>query len=163
MFLKYTFVIVLLLIGILILFRFRGIYLQQRIRDPGNSNRILNSVRFGLGCSYIILSFGILFNYFIYFLIWIFQGFDGLLLIFLNYAITNLPFEIFNDISLIEYYVYPIIALCSFFSILQYVMSMFYLINNNRVISSPRKAVILLAASLFQLIIFGFSCLPCLL
>lgn len=162
-FLKYTFVIVLFIIGLLILFRLRGIYLHQRIKDPGNSNKAMNNVRLMLGCSYIILAFGILFNYLTYFLIWLCQDFNGLLLVFLNYVVSTLPIEIFKDTPFIEYYIYPIVALCSFFSILQYIMSMFYLVNNNRVISSPKKTVILLASSLFQIIVFGFACLPYLL
>ena len=162
-FLKYTFVIVLFIIGLLILLRLRGIYLHQRIKDPGNSNKAMNNVRLVLGCTYIILAFGILFNYLTYFLIWLCQNFNGLLLIFLNYVVTTLPIEISQYMINIEYYIYPIVALCSFFSILQYVMSMFYLVNNNRVISSPKKTVILLASSLFQIIVFGFACLPYLL
>ena len=162
-FLKYTFVIVLFIIGLLILFILRGIYLHQRIKDPGNSNKAMNNGRIMLGCSYIILAFGILFNYLTYFLIWLCQDFNGLLLVFLNYVVSTLPIEIFKDMPFIEYYIYPIVALCSFFSILQYIMSMFYLVNNNRVISSPKKTVILLASSLFQIIVFGFTCLPYLL
>ncbi|MHA1625674.1 MAG: hypothetical protein ACTSWH_11150 [Promethearchaeota archaeon] len=84
-------------------------------------------------------------------------------MIFLNYVVSTLPIEISKYLINIEYYIYPIIALCSFFSILQYVMSIFYLVNNNRVISSPKKTVILLASSLFQIIGFGFACLPYLL
>ena len=162
-FLKYTFVIVLFIIGLLILLRLRGIYLHHRIKDPGNSNKVMKNVKLVLGCTYIILAFGILFNYFTYFLIWLCQDFNGLLLVFLNYVVSTLPIEIFKDICNIEYYIYPVIALCSFFSILQYVMSMFYLVNNNRVISSPKKTVILLASSIFQILLFGFACLPYLL
>ena len=162
-FLKYTFVIVLFIIGLLILLRLRGIYLHHRIKDPGNSNKVMNNVRLVLGCTYLILAFGILFNYLTYFLIWMCQDFNGLLLILLNYAVSTLPIEISKNMTNIEYYIYPIIALCSFFSILQYVMSIFYLVNNNRVISSPKKTVILLASSLFQIIAFGFACLPYLL
>jgi len=162
-FLKFTFVIILFIIGSLILLRLRGIYLHQRIKDPGNSNKGLNNVRLVLGCTYIILAFGILFNYLTYFLIWMCQDFNGLLLIFLNYVVSTLPIEIIKYLPNIEYYIYPIVALCSFFSILQYIMSMFYLVNNNRVISSPKKTVILLASSLFQIIFFGFACLPYLL
>ncbi|MHA1104354.1 MAG: hypothetical protein ACTSPN_01400 [Promethearchaeota archaeon] len=162
-FLKYTFVIVLFIIGLLILLRLRGIYFHHRIKDPGNSNKVMNNLRLVLGCTYMILAFGILFNYLTYFLIWLCQDFNGLLLIFLNYVVSTLPIEISKYLINIEYYIYPIIALCSFFSILQYVMSIFYLVNNNRVISSPKKTVILLASSLFQIIGFGFACLPYLL
>ncbi|MHA1373358.1 MAG: hypothetical protein ACTSR7_03585 [Promethearchaeota archaeon] len=123
----------------------------------------MNNLRLVLGCTYMILAFGILFNYLTYFLIWLCQDFNGLLLIFLNYVVSTLPIEISKYLINIEYYIYPIIALCSFFSILQYVMSIFYLVNNNRVISSPKKTVILLASSLFQIIGFGFACLPYLL
>ena len=162
-FLKYTFVIVLFIIGLLILFRLRGIYLHHRIKDPGNSNKSMNNIRLVLGCTYIILAFGILFNYLTYFLIWLCQDFNGLLLIFLNYVVSTLPTEIIQNMANIEYYIYPIIALCSFFAILQYTMSMFYLVNNNRVISNPKKSVILLGSSIFQIITFGFTCLPYLL
>ena len=162
-FLKYTFVIILFIIGLLILLRLRGIYLHHRIKDPGNSNKTMNNTRLLLGCTYIILAFGILFNYLTYFLIWLCQDFNGLALIILNYVVSTLPVEISINIASLEYYIFPLVALCSFFSILQYVMSMFYLVNNNRVISSPKKTVILLASSHFQILAFGFACLPYLL
>lgn len=159
-FLKFTLVGVLLTIGILILLKLRGIYLQLRIKgDCKNKNKIMSKTRLFLGFTYIIIGCGILFNYLIYILIWAFNSFDGVLLIWLNSLTTIFPENqdiIVNYIELFR----PIIAILSFATILQYIMAFFYLVNNNKVISNPKKAVNLLIISTIEIFLFGLECLP---
>ena len=84
-FLKFTLVGILFGIGILVLFRLRGVYLQQRIKGEAlNNNRAMRRVRLFLGFTYILTGYGILFNYLTYFLIWFFRNFNGILLFTLN-------------------------------------------------------------------------------
>jgi hypothetical protein len=163
-FLKFTLVSVLFSIGILILFRLRGVYLQQRIKgDPSSNNRAMRKVRLILGFTYIIIGFGILFNYLTYMLIWSFRNFNGILLLSLNSLTNVIPEEYCTNLSLFIELFHPIIAILSFSAILQYFMALFYLINNNRVISNPKKAITLLVISNIEILFFGMECLPYLL
>lgn len=160
LFLKFTLVGVLFTIGTLILLRLRGIYLQQKAKgDYMNTNKFMRKIRLLLGFSYIIIGFGFLFNYLTYILIWLFSCFDGFLLIWLNSLIDIFPEFLNNITSFIEIY-HPIIAILSFTAILQYIMAFFYLVNNNKVISNPKKSVNLLVISSIEIILFGMECLP---
>lgn len=154
---KYTFVFIILFIGILTLLRLRGIYLQQRSKNIKNEEDQLGKVRIILGTSYICLGFGILFNYLIYFLIWIFNPLpEGLIFMLIGiFKPLFLEYELLIDSLLI--YLHPIIALLSFLAIIYFFMSLYYLINNNRVISNPYGIVWLLLKSIGMIILFGFS------
>ncbi|UCD01782.1 MAG: hypothetical protein JSV23_01810 [Promethearchaeota archaeon] len=156
-FMKYTFVFIILFIGILTLLRLRGIYLQQRSKNIKNEEDQLGKVRIILGTSYICLGFGILFNYLIYFLIWIFNPLpEGLIFMLIGiFKPFFLEDELLIDSLLI--YLHPIIALLSFLAIIYFFMSLYYLINNNRVISNPYGIVWLLLKSIGMIILFGFS------
>jgi hypothetical protein len=163
-FLKFTIVGILFCIGILVLFRLRGVYLQQRVKgEVSNNNRAMRRIRLILGFTYIITGFGILFNYLIYILIWFFRDFNGFLLLSLNSISNVIPVEYRANITLFIELFHPIIAILSFSAILQYVMALFYLINNNRVISNPKKAITLLIISTIEILFFGMECLQYLL
>lgn len=162
-FLKYMFVFIILTIGILTLLRLRGIYLQPRLRKIEKDEDTLNKSRLILGTLYICLGFGILFNYGTYFLIWIldplpdrliysfitFNGFDPL---FLNRIkdinMAQLPHEI------TIYYCFSFISLTSFLNLL---LSLWYFINNNRIINNPRRTMEWLISSVMGCILFGFT------
>ncbi len=70
-YLKYIFVFIILSIGILTLLRLRGVYRQSRLTSSENKEDLFMKPRLILGCSYIVLAFGILFNYLTYFFIWL--------------------------------------------------------------------------------------------
>ena len=53
--------------------------------------------------------------------------------------------------------IYYGIAIASFFYALNLLLSVWYLINNNRVISNPRKVLINLFHSIAGAILFGFG------
>ena len=163
-FLKFTLVSVLFSIGILVLFRLRGVYLQQRLKgELSSKNMALRNVRLILGFTYIIIGFGILFNYLTYILIWLFRNFNGILLVSLNSLNKVVSEEYHSNITLFIELFHPIIAILSFVAILQYLMAIFYLINNNRVISNPKKAITLLIISNIEIVFFGMECLQYLL
>ena len=163
-FLKFTLVGILFSIGILVLFRLRGVYLQQRIKGDGSdNNKAMRKVRLILGFSYIITGFGILFNYLIYILLWFFRNFNGILLSSLDSLNAVISEEFHINFTLFIELIHPIIALLSFTAILQYIMALFYLINNNRVISNPQKAITLLIVSTIEILLFGMECLQYLL
>jgi hypothetical protein len=70
---KFIFVLILLMCGILTLLKLRGIYFKSRlISSDKNVDKadLLTKPKLILGCVYIVLGFGILFNYLTYFLIW---------------------------------------------------------------------------------------------
>ena len=158
-FLKFTLVIILFSIGILVLFRLRGVYLQQRIKgELSNNNNALRKVRLFLGFTYILTGIGILFNYLTYFLIWVFRNFNGILLTILNSLNNVISEEYHTNITLFIELFHPIIAILSFAAILQYIMALFYLINNNRVISNPKKAITLMIISSIEILFFGMEC-----
>ena len=158
-FLKFTLVGVLFTIGGLILLKLRGIYLRQRAKGDSNTNKFMGKTRLILGFGYIIVGFGFLFNYLTYILIWLFSGFEGFLLMLLNSIIDIFP-EFYDNITIFIKIYHPIIALLSFSAILQYIMAFFYLVNNNKVISNPKKSVNLLVISSIEIILFGMECLP---
>ena len=71
--LKYIFVSLLFIVGILILVKLRGIYFNNRVKETENKsnekNEFLNRIRLTVGIIYIFIAFGVLGNFLVYFLI----------------------------------------------------------------------------------------------
>ncbi len=154
-FMKYTFVFLIFFIGLLTLTRLRGIYLQQRSKGIMKEEDQLGKVRLILGTLYISFGFGILFNYLIYFLIWILSPLpNGLIFFLIDILGRYIPELMFDRLLL---YMHPIIALASFLGIIYFFLSLYYLINNNRVISNPHGIIRLLITSIVMIIFLGFS------
>ncbi|MFX1429411.1 MAG: hypothetical protein ACFFCY_04510 [Promethearchaeota archaeon] len=166
-YLKFIFVIIIFSIGILTLLRLRGVYRQSRLVSKDKQEDQFMKPRLILGCSYIVLAFGILFNYITYFLIWIldplpdrliynFIAFSGIDPYYLN-PITDISSSQFpHEITI--YYCFSFISLMAFLEVL---VSLWYLINNNRLIHNPSKVFYVLISGLMQGILFGFNtCLP---
>jgi len=149
-------------IGILTLLKLRGIYLKTRNVEE-NEDR-LKKPRLILGGTYIFLAIGILFNFLTYFLIWALDPIpDRMIFNFINFN-GDIDPHYMNRIENIEKSKYPHektiyygIAYFSFFSVLNLLLSIWYLINNNRLISNPRKVIGNLLASLTGAILFGFT------
>jgi len=157
-FMKYTFVFIIIFIGLLTLTRLRGIYLQQRGKGIMKEEDQLGKVRLILGTLYLSFGFGILFNYLIYFLIWILSPLpNGLIYSLIEIGSRYIPetFLFLRDRLLI--YMHPIIAFASFLGIIYFFLSLYYLINNNRVISNPHGIIRLLIKSIVMIIFLGFS------
>ena len=166
-YMKYIFVFIILSIGILTLLRLRGMYRQSRLINPEDKEDSLMKPRLILGCSYIVLAFGILFNYLTYFFIWLLDPLpDRLIYNFISFSGID-PFYLNGiiDISMSQYAhektIYYCISFGSLFALLQVLLSLWYLINNNRLISNPRKTIMFLITGVMEGILFGFNtCLP---
>ena len=157
-FMKYTFVFVIVFIGLLTLTRLRGIYLQQRAKGILKEEDQLGKVRLILGTLYICFGFGILFNYLIYFLIWILSPLpNGLVYSLIEIGSRYIPETLWFLRDRLLIYMHPIIALASFLGIIYFFLSLYYLINNNRVISNPQRIIGLLIKSVVMIIFLGFS------
>ncbi len=168
-YLKYIFVFILLSIGISTLLRLRGIYFQIR---PSNKelSRVkmshIDKARIGLGTFYIVFAIGILFNFMTYFLIYVLDPLpDRLIFNFLNFGGYIDPFYMnrIEDLDAAQYphekTIYYCVAMCSFIAILDIVISVWYMINNNRF--NPKIMMTLLIGGVTNGILTGFTtCLP---
>ena len=162
-YIKFIFVFIILSIGILTLLRLRGIYLQPRLRKVEKDEDSLNKLRLILGTLYISLAFGILFNYGTYFLIWFLDPLpERLIYNFIEFSgINPLCLNGIKDISMAQlphektlYYCFSLGSLVSFLDIL---LSLWYLINNNRIINNPRRTIGFLFSGVGGCILFGFT------
>ena len=162
-YIKFIFVFIILSIGILTLLRLRGIYLQPRLKKVEKEEDTLNKYRLILGTIYISFAFGILFNYGTYFLIWILDPLpDRLIFNFIEFSgINPLYLNGIKDISMAQlphektiYYCFSLGSLTSFLDI---VLSLWYLINNNRIINNPRRTMLFLLSGIGGCILFGFT------
>ncbi|MFX0003678.1 MAG: hypothetical protein ACFE9C_01285 [Candidatus Hodarchaeota archaeon] len=162
-YLKFIFVFIILSIGILTLLRLRGVYRQSRLVSKDKQDDQFMKPRLILGCSYIVLAFGILFNYITYFLIWIldplpdrliynFIAFSGIDPYYLNGIMDISASEFPHEITI--YYCFSFVSLMG---LLQILLSLWYLINNNRLINNPSKAFCILISGIMQCILFGFN------
>jgi hypothetical protein len=163
-YLKYIFVFIILFIGIFTLLRFRGIY--RASREKGGTDKKedpLTKARLILGTLYIVLAFGILFNYLTYLFIWILDPLpDRLIYNFIEFSEID-PFYLngIKDISISQYphekTIYYCFSFGSLMSVLTVLLSLWYLINNNRLINNPRKTFGYLISGLMGCILFGFT------
>lgn len=150
--LKYSLGIILISIGALFLLNLRGIYFKRKADGLDQKNNYLKKTRLILGSLYVILGFGIIFDYLIYLLIWLFHPFESLILVIMENLVEN-----FYSLSEI---IHPFIALGSFIAILQYFLSLFYYVNSRTVINKPHKSAYALFCSVLEILLFGFECLP---
>ena len=160
---KFIFFLILLMCGILTLLKLRGFYFKSRLIPSENKKdekSLLTKLRLIVGCAYIILACGILFNYLIYFLIWALEPlpdrliFNLIPLIDIDPYITNIITDIHSTIYPYKKTFYYIVAIPSFFSTLHLILSIWYFIYKSR---NPRKTVINLVISVLGVIICGFT------
>ncbi len=160
-FMKYILVLILIIIGILTLLRLRGIYLNKKIYNTTEikNQDPLNQIRLILGFSYIFLGIGILFNYLIYFMIWILDPLPDRIAFFLLNKIVeiqnslNLDIVTPDSLNIINL-IFNFLSFLFFFELL---LSVWYLIHNNKVINNPRGAFIGIISSLIGCVLFGFT------
>jgi len=165
---KYIFFGILLIIGILTLLSLRGIYFLERIRyskEEKLKDNPMTKPRLILGASYIVMSFGILFDWFTYFLIVVLDPLpDRLIFNFIQLPDTFNLFDL-NRISDISQAIYPyektiyyIVALFSLGAILDITISIWQMVNARK---SVRKYFIFLICGIVDGILAGFTtCLP---
>ncbi|MFX1574433.1 MAG: hypothetical protein ACFFB0_16960 [Promethearchaeota archaeon] len=162
-YLKFIIVFIILFVGILTLLRLRGVYRQSRLMGIKNEEDSFKIPRLILGILYVFLAFGILFNYVIYFLIWILDPLpDKLIYNFIDFSGID-PFysNRIQDISAFQFpyekTVYYCFAIGSLISVLNILLSLWYLINNNRLINNPSKVLVVLISGIIGGVLFGFT------
>jgi len=168
-YMKYIIVFILLAIGISTLLKLRGHYIQERMRNDevkiDDINRF-RKPRLILGVVYIVLAFGILFNYITYALMWVLDPLpDRLIFNFINFSGIIDPFTM-NRIMDISASIYPheqtiyyCVAMGSFTAIIDVIIAIWYLVN--RVPFNPKMAFSLLIGGVTVGVLLGFTtCLP---
>lgn len=165
--LKYIFVSLLFIVGVLILLKLRGIYFNNKGKETENKsnekNEFLNRVRLIVGIIYIFIAFGILGNFLVYFLILILDPIpDRLIFTFINFGEKIDPFFM-NRISDIDKSLYPhektiyySVAFASLIAVSHLSLSCWFFIISRRP-SNPRKNLMHLISSLGESILFGFT------
>jgi len=165
---KYIFFGILLIIGILTLLSLRGIYFLERIRyskEEKLEDNPMTKPRLILGTCFIVISFGILFDWFTYFLIVVLDPLpDRLIFNFIQLPDTFNLFDLnrISDISQAIYSyektIYYIVALFSLGAILDITISISQIINARK---SVRKYYYFLIGGIVGGILTGFTtCLP---
>lgn len=162
-YLKYIFVFIILTIGIFTLLKLRGVYSQSRSASTEDKEDYLMKPRLILGCCYVVLGFGILFDYFTHFLLIILDPLpDRLIYNFITFSGID-PFYLngIMDISASQFphekTIYYCFSYISLISILDILLSLWYLNNNNRIINNPRRTMIFLFSGIGRGILFGFN------
>jgi hypothetical protein len=161
--LKIFLVVVLIGCGILTLLKARGFYFKSRAfssENDDNKKDQFTKPRLIVGTGYIVIGFGILFNYLTYFLIWVLDPIpDRLVYSFISLVDID-PYAI-NRITDIRLAIYPheetiyyAFATFSFAHTIHFVISIWYLLNKTK---NPRKTFINLSVAVSGGILFGFT------
>lgn len=160
---KCVFVIVLFGCGILTFLKARGIYFKSRIfpkeKEESKTDPLIKP-RLIVGTIYIVVGFGILFNYLIYFLIWLLDPIpDRLFFNFINFTdIDPLALNRITDINLAIYphekTVYYGVAILSFINTVHIIFSIYLYFNR---VEKPRRTFKWLTLTVPGGILFGFT------
>lgn len=168
-YLKYVFFGLLLITGILTLFAMRGKYILERIRyskEEKLADNPMTKPRLILGTLYIVFAFGILLDWFTYFLLVVLDPLpDRLLFNFISLSGIIDPFALnrMSDISMIVYpyekTIYYGVAILSFLALLTIVISLWQIINKEGTIK--KKSIVSLITGIVTGLLAGFTtCLP---
>ena len=168
-YMKYVFFGILLIIGILTLLSLRGKYFFERIRyseEKKLADNPMTKPRLILGSLYIVFAFGILLDWFTYFLLAVLDPLpDRLVFNFISLSGIIDPFAT-NNISDISKTVYPYektiyygVAIVSFMALLTITISLWQIINKEG--TKTKKSMISLITGIVTGLIAGFTtCLP---
>ena len=171
-YMKFIFAGILMLIGILTLLSLRGRYFLERLRyskEEKLADNPLTKPRLIIGSLYIILGFGIIFNWFTYLLIFTLNPLpDRFVFIFINFTELVDPFYLnrFSDLQLAQFEyektIYYGLAVVSFLSVLSILISVKQIVLGNG--KDSRKAIFMLIGGIIMGLLVGFTtCLPLLL
>jgi len=169
-YMKYLFAIILMILGVLTLLRYRGIYLHQRFRNKTYKNEELKEKlkksHVFVGILYFFMGFGMLFNYLIYILIWVLDPLpDRFFFDFINVGNIIKPYDMLR-ISNIELALAPheatiflSVAFISFLSLLQISVCIWFICKGS--LLHPNYVYTILIAGVMEGILAGFTtCLP---
>ena len=168
-YLKYVFFGILLIIGILTLLSLRGKYILARIRykkEQKLADNPMTKPRLILATLYILFAFGILLDWFTFFLLAVLDPLpDRLIFNFISFFGINDPFGL-NNISDISKTTYPYektiyygVAIVSFMALLTITISIWQIINKEG--TKTKKAIVSLISGIVTGLLAGFTtCLP---
>lgn len=168
-YMKYVFFGILLIIGILTLLSLRGKYILERIRyskEQKLADNPMTKPRMILGSLYIVFAFGILLDWFTYFLLAVLDPLpDRLIFNFISFSGIIDPFAS-NNVSDIGKTVYPYektiyygVVIFSFLSLLTITISLWQIINKEGTVT--KKSIISLITGVVTGLLAGFTtCLP---
>jgi len=153
----------LILLGCISLLRLKGIYSQERLRNPDvRKSYFFKSSRFILGNIYLILGIGFIFNFMIYALILMFNLIPDMLIIPLLSTIKTIPQDFVNDYFInnsletpLEILVHNILGTVSFLIFLSIILSIWRLVVNKDLDVS--KYVVGLSIGIIAGCFFSFS------
>lgn len=168
-YMKYVFFGILLVIGILTLLSLRGKYFFERIRyskEEKLADNPMTKPRLILGAFYIIFAFGILLDWFTYFMLAVLDPLpDRFIFNFISLSGIIDPFAL-NNISDISKAVYPYeitiyygVAIVSFMALLTITISLWQIINKEGTIT--KKSITSLITGVVTGLLAGFTtCFP---
>jgi len=170
-FLKYILSFILIILGVIVLFRFKKNYSKYGMNAYQNNLDEKLVARFShviLGTFYIIFGVGILSTILTYFLIWVLDPIpDRFIFIYINSIGVFSPWNMngiieIGSLTSIERLIFYAISLGSFLSLLEILVSIWLIVSYNRFYI--KTAIINLIVGFFIGILTGFTtCLPLLL
>ncbi|MFX0147767.1 MAG: hypothetical protein ACFE8E_08445 [Candidatus Hodarchaeota archaeon] len=170
-FLKYILSFILIILGVIVLFRFKKNYSKYGMNAYQNNLDEKLVARFShviLGTFYIIFGVGILSTILTYFLIWVLDPIpDRFIFIYINSIGVFSPWNLngiieIGSLTSIERLIFYAISLGSFLSLLEILVSIWLIVSYNRFYI--KTAIINLIVGFFIGILTGFTtCLPLLL
>ena len=170
-FLKYILSFILIILGVLVLYRFKKNYSKYGMNAYQTNLDEKLVARFShviLGTFYIILGVGILSTILTYFLIWVLDPIpDRFIFIYINSIGVFSPWNLngiieIGSLTSIERLIFYAISLGSFLSLLEILVSIWLIVSYNRFYI--KTAIINLIVGFFIGILTGFTtCLPLLL
>ena len=163
-YLKYVFAGTLFMLGILTIWSLRGPYFLERLRyskEEKLEDSPMTKPRLIFGTLYIVSGFGILFNWLIYFLIFLLDPLPDRYLLTIG-EFTGLDPFFLNQVSNIqlaeleyEKTIYYLIAMGSFFGLITIIHSLRLLIMGKK--KDSRHGIMILIGGVMVCIFFGFT------
>jgi hypothetical protein len=168
-YLKYIFFTILLAIGLLTLFSLRGKYFLERLRynkEEKLTDNPLTKPRIIISSVYLVIAFGVLFDWFTYFLIIILDPLpDRFLFVFIQLSGITDPFglNVVADINQttrpFEATIYYAVAMISFIALLDILISIWQMAVRDNI--NEKKAILALMGGIILGMLTGFTtCLP---
>ncbi|MFX0073641.1 MAG: hypothetical protein ACFFAO_21395 [Candidatus Hermodarchaeota archaeon] len=152
--LKFLLAFIFLSISFLTISKLRGNFEDQEYNQLKKPRIILSSI-------YIFIGLGVLFNFFLYFLLFINEFLPTPLIIdiFNLFVPESYKIDELSDYNRDSYQfvrtLYLIVALVSFEAFLHLILTIYYLVNNNKNISNPKNVIYNLLWSVFAAVFFG--------
>lgn len=168
---KYIFALILIILGLETLLKFRGIYRHERvvgkIKDIKNKDwtEEMKKTYVIVGLIYVFMGFGIVFNFLTYILIWILEPLpDRFIFEFLTASnvldpkyLSRLSDINSHTINPYERTFYYLLALISFLGILQIMVGIYFIIKQGNVIKNPTRIFFMIMGGIVEGILAGFT------